>query len=383
MANDVTAKKKPLTRFGEFDFLKAAAILGLPAVHLLEEAMEGGYASAGLEKFGFMIIGLCAFGPSVFMICMGFGVGGGRMNVDALRRNGIQFLLIGAILNVLRWFIPGILQSILIDKNLLDDFEFCIQSDIYYFVGIFYIFYSILRQLKIQSLGTIGISIVMLTINTLLTPFMSTHITNTTLACLVGNFVYVNETSCFPLLSWAIFPSIGIFLGEILKKSDDEQRENIMKRVLDFSAVLFVSFTVFLWTYHIDIEKALVSPANEYITDLPNVVLLVSLALFLVALTYYLCKHIGASKFMEFMLRISAFIIPFYMTQWVIIAWIFYGVEICHGTEGCFNLWWYIGCVIVVTAFCIYVATKHGMKLMKVLLKVTTFKKKKKKKAKA
>lgn len=82
------------------------------------------------------------------------------MNVDALRRNGIQFLLIGAILNVLRWFIPGILQSILIDKNLLDDFEFCIQSDIYYFVGIFYIFYSILRQLKIQSLGTIGISIV-------------------------------------------------------------------------------------------------------------------------------------------------------------------------------------------------------------------------------
>ena len=137
MANDVTAKKKPLTRFGEFDFLKAAAILGLPAVHLLEEAMEGGYASAGLEKFGFMIIGLCAFGPSVFMICMGFGVGGGRMNVDALRRNGIQFLLIGAILNVLRWFIPGILQSILIDKNLLDDFEFCIQSDIYYFVGIF------------------------------------------------------------------------------------------------------------------------------------------------------------------------------------------------------------------------------------------------------
>ena len=101
-----------------------------------------------------------------------------------------------------------------------------------------------------------------------------------------------------------------------------------MRRVFDFSAVLFLSFTVFLYTYKISIMKALVSPANEYITDLPNVILLLSLALFLIALTYYLCKHIGSSKFMAYMLKIS---------------------------------------------------TKHGMKLMKLVLRITSLKKKRKK----
>lgn len=76
METQITSRKKPLTRFGEFELLKAIAILGLPAVHIMEEAIEAGYAGAGLTQFGQAIIGLCAFGPSVFMICMGFGIGG-------------------------------------------------------------------------------------------------------------------------------------------------------------------------------------------------------------------------------------------------------------------------------------------------------------------
>ena len=48
--------------------------------------------------------------------------------------------------------------------------------------------------------------------------------------------------------------------------------------------------------YGIDFMQVLVSPSNEYITDLPNVILLISLALFLVSLTYYLCKKDHISK---------------------------------------------------------------------------------------
>ena len=36
-------KKKPLTRFGEFELLKAIAIIGLPAIHVMEEILEGGF----------------------------------------------------------------------------------------------------------------------------------------------------------------------------------------------------------------------------------------------------------------------------------------------------------------------------------------------------
>ena len=152
---------------------------------------------------------------------------------------------------------------------------------------------------------------------------------------------------------------------------------------LDFSAVLLGSFCVFLWFYKIDIIKVLVSPANKYITDLPNVIMLLSLALFLLSLNYYLCKKIGSSKFMEFMLRISTFIIPFYLLQWVIIAWVFYLLNIFGAPAGCFNIGIYAASVVAVTAICIFVTIKFGMKIMKLLLKITSFKKRKPKKKEA
>lgn len=240
-----------------------------------------------------------------------------------------------------------------------------------------------MKRLKLTPAGMILTSMLLLTVNTLLTPLTSEYVTNDIAASLLGNLVYVNETSCFPLLSWSIFPSIGILLGDVLKKADDEKREAIMRRMLDFSFVLFASFTVFLITYDIDYMKVLVSPANEYITDLPNVILLVSLALFLVSLTYYLCKLIGASKFMEFMLRISAFIVTFYLLQWVIVAWIFYALPMLRVPEESFGIGWFLLSTVVVTAFCIVVTNKRGMKIMKLLLKITSPSKKKKRKAKA
>lgn len=374
--------KKPLTRFGEFELLKAGAILGLPAIHVMEEILEGGFGGPGLQAIGGFVIGLCAFGPSVFMICMGFGIGGSKSSPESIRRTGIQFLLIGAILNIFRWFLPGVLQAIVIHTPLIEDFEFCLQSDIYYFAGIFFVVHSFFKQWKIQTSGLLMFSILGLTLNTLLTPITNRFVTNGIAASLLGNIVYVNETSCFPLLSWAIFPSTGILLGEILKKSDEEKRENFMRRLLDFSLVLFISFTVFLWDRKIDIMRTLVSPANEYITDLPNVILLISLALLLVALTYFLCKKIGASSFMEFMLRISAFIIPFYLLQWVLVSWLVYAMAILRMPHECFGIGHYIISVAIITVICIFVSTRYGMKIMKFLLKITTIKKKRKKKAK-
>ena len=389
-------QKKPLTRFGEFELLKAIAIIGLPAVHLMEESLEKGFASPGLTQFGNAILVLCAFGPSVFMVCMGFGIGGGKTSPKNIRANGIQFLLIGLLLNIFRWLIPGILRSVVLQRNMIQDVDFCLQSDIYYFAGLYFILYSYLKQWKIPISGIIMISILMLTANTLLTPFTGTlfpdlmdndpvndSVPALIIGSILGNFVYVDHTSCFPLLSWAIFPSIGVLLGEILKKSDDEKRETIMRCVLGSSAVMLIAFIVFLWDYKIDILKALVSPANDYITDLPNVILLLSLALLLVTAFYYLCKRIGSSRFMEFMLRISTFIIPFYLLQWLIVAWIFYLMSTFRAPEGCYTLPMYIGSVVVVTAFCMFMTSRYGMKMMKQLLKITSFKKKPAKKANA
>lgn len=143
--------------------------MGLPAILLMEEALEAGYASPGLQALGDFIIGLCAFGPSFFMICMGFGIGGGRSSADSIRKIGIQFLLIGAILNLFRWLLPGIISHFVLNTRLIDDINFYLQSDIYYSAGLFYIFYFFIKKRKLSTASLLMISVLMLTANTLLT----------------------------------------------------------------------------------------------------------------------------------------------------------------------------------------------------------------------
>ena len=220
----------------------------------------------------------------------------------------------------------------------------------------------------------------MLTVNTLLTPFMSGIVTNQYLISIIGNLIYIDETSCFPLFSWAIFPTVGILLGELLKKATDEKRASIMKQMLLFSPIVFISYLVSLRLYGHDIMKVMVSPLNNYITDLPNVVLMISLALFLFALFYYVCNIIDKSRFMKFMVKISTYIVPFYMLQWILVSWVFYGMDLFACEEGILTLLWFVIVAILIMGICIYVATKHGMRATKFLLRLISFRRKNKKK---
>ena len=376
--NSITNNR--IHKFGEFDLMKAIAVLGLPIVHLLEEGIYGNYVSQEVYKLEEFIVALCIVGPSIFMMCMGFSMGGARNSPKSLARQGIRFLSLGAILNLVRWILPGLLLWIVQGIPISEEIILFLVSDIYFFVGIFCLFYALMRKLKLNTYEILVTTLVMLTVNTLLTPVMPEIITNEYLIAFVGNFVYVDETSCFPLLSWAIFPTVGILLGEVLKKVTDERRARIMKHMLLFSPVVFISYLVSLSLYGHDIMKVMVSPLNSYITDLPNVILMVSLALFLFALLYYICIAIDKSRFMSFMMKISTYIVPFYMLQWVLVSWMFYGMYLFECEEGVLTLTWFAIAAILVTGICVYVSVKHGMKATKFLARLSSFKFKRKKK---
>ena len=84
---------------------------------------------------------------------------------------------------------------------------------------------------------------------------------------------------------------------------------------------------------------------------------------------------------MNFMVKISTFVVPFYMLQWVLVSWLFYGMDLFKCEKGVLTLPWFIVAAILITGVCIYVAVKHGMKVTKFLVRLTTFKRKKKRKA--
>lgn len=373
METDTLANKR-IYKFGEFELMKAIAVLGLPIVHLLEEGIFDNYVSESVRHLEAFIVALCIVGPSIFMMCMGFSMGGLRNTYKSTLRQGLRFLMLGALLNLIRWILPGLLLYAVRGDSMVDDICYFLSSDIYYFVGIFLVFYALMLKLKLKTSWILMITIVMLTVNTLLTPIMPKIVTREYLIQFVGNFIYVDETSCFPLLSWAIFPTAGIFLGDVLKKATDEKRASIMKHLLVFSPVVFVSYLVSLRLYGHDIMRVMVSPLNSYITDLPNVILMISLALFLFALLYYVCKAIDKSRFMSFMVKISTYVVPFYMLQWILVSWIFYTMDLFECEEGVLTLMWFIIAAVLITGICIYVAVKHGMKATKFLVRLTTFK---------
>ena len=366
-------------RFGEFELMKAFAILGLPIVHLLEEGICSNYVSENVHKLEAFIVALCIVGPSIFMMCMGFGIGGTHNTPRGAMKLGFRFLAIGAILNLIRWILPGLLLFLVHGISMSEAIFYFFASDIYYFVGIFYLFYALMLKLKLTTSAVLVTTIVMLTINTLLTPVMSDIITNDYLIAIIGNIVYIDGTSCFPLLSWAVFPTAGILLGDVLKKVTDEKRGVIMKRMLIFSPVIFISYLVSLSIYGHDIMKVMVSPLNDYITDLPNVILMISLALFLFAALYYISNWIDETRFMKLMLKISTNIIPFYMLQWILVSWVFFGMDLFECKEGVLTLPWFIIAAALITGICIYVAVKHGMKITKIILRMLSFRRKKKK----
>ena len=376
--NSVTSNR--VHKFGEFDLMKAIAVLGLPVVHLLEEGIYGDYVSKDVYKLEAFIVALCIVGPSIFMMCMGFSMGGSRNLPRVLVKQGLRFLSLGAILNLIRWILPGLLLWAVRGDPLKDDICYFLVSDIYFFVGIFCLFYALMRKIKLSTAETFVVTIIMLTVNTMLTPVMPQIITNDYLIALVGNFVYIDGTSCFPLLSWAIFPTTGLLLGEVLKKVSEERRGKIMKHMLLFSPVVFISYLVSLCLYGHDAMKVMVSPLNSYITDLPNVILMISLALFLFAVLYYVCRVIDGSHFMSFMVKISTYIVPFYMLQWVLVSWIFYGMDIFDCERGILTLGWFISLAILITGICIYVSVRHGMRATKFLARLSSFKFKRRKK---
>jgi hypothetical protein len=208
---------------------------------------------------------------------------------------------------------------------------------------------------------------------------MSDIITNYYLIGILGNVVYIDGTSCFPLLSWAIFPTVGILLGDVLKKVTDEKRGSIMKHMLIFSPVVFASYLVSLTLYGHDVMRVMVSPLNDYITDLPNVILMISLALFLFAVFYYVSNWIDETRFMKFMLKISMHIIPFYLIQWIMVSWVFFGMDLFLCEEGILTLPWFIIAAALITGICIYITVKHGMKVTRILLRLISFRRRKKK----
>ena len=143
-----------------------------------------------------------------------------------------------------------------------------------------------------------------------------------TAAFFCGRFFYVDENSCFPLLSWTIFPVLGYCFGKIYRSFQTEKdRQGFVLRMLIFCYVMYCALFYTFQSYKLNPNLIELSPANNYITDYGNVLLLICIAGMMIGIFYFAYMKRTESKPIKGLLKLSAVIMPFYLIQWVIICW--------------------------------------------------------------
>lgn len=97
-----------------------------------------------------------------------------------------------------------------------------------------------------------------------------------------------------------------------------------MKKMMPVAAAIFAITAVAVIASGRDLLLVYASPANSYITDVPNVALVGSTLLFAAALTHKVAIKIQGSRALAWFVRTSKGIIPYYTCQWICVCWLEY-----------------------------------------------------------
>ena len=311
-------------RFLELDLARAVLILMLPFVHCYEEFANGGYLSAGAVDVGSILLYLCALGPAGFMIYLGMNVVfSSHSTPGELCRRGLKTIGYFCLLNVCRAVLPSFVAWLNgFDYAFEEGLTWALSSDILFFAGCAFLFFALMLKLRARPLHMLIVSLLLLTLNTLIPPI---DLESTYLTAFLGNFFYINETSYFPLLSWLIFPSIGYCAGQTIKTLDTTQKKNRFYLGLAlFSAALLIALYVCMAYYGLDPILIAASPANEYRTDLFNVLLDTCLVGVWTGVVYYACSLMRSKRVLSAAHKVSDAILVFYCVQWALVGWLEY-----------------------------------------------------------
>ncbi len=368
--NTISKQKKLQTNVSvsEWDIIKGIAALGLPFVNVILTFILCEQISDTTMSFCNLILVLTVFGPSVFMICMGIKLQK-TDDPNLLLRYGKGMLFIALLLNLLRTIIPSILVVAVVGSSVDHLVSYLFLSDIYQFVGLFYILLALFRKAKISLAGITVISLLMLTANCLLGGLVKTG--NETVNAIIGNIVYVDQDSVFPLLSWTVFPVFGMLVGKVLENKTQKEIDKICIHTLWISATVLALTVIGLYHTGISAVQIAVSPLNDNKTGPLNIVLVLCINLISIVFVRFLARIIRAEKIKRWLGWMSTNLVIFYFLHWCILTLISYPVaavlELSGKTAGIGLLLILSVAVDVVT---IIIVNKFGFSIIKRIFKV-------------
>ena len=312
-------------RYHDLDLARAIPLLFLPFIHCYEEFNAIHLLSPTLVERGRIFLFLCMICPSVFMMELGMNITFSTHTSDTeLAHRGIRTILYFYLLNIARGGIPAIVFGLIFKQyDAIKELRICLlQSDILFFAGAAFLFFALMKHWNVKPYHILVIAIFLLALDILI-PNGITQ--NYTLRALLGNIFYVSSGSCFPLLSWLIFPTVGYLMGGYLKKLPDEKSINSFFRDMLFGSIAVLLCTAAcLKNYGLNPLLIATSPANDYITDLFNVLLDLAIAGIWFSVIHFLYGCIHSVRIKRVADIISRGILSFFVIQWLFVGWIEY-----------------------------------------------------------
>lgn len=301
------------------DLLKALSIVCMILCHTVMRlaAHRPGYSTETGYLFGDAVLGCYVGVAHAFMLAMGIGFIFSKKTTPLyLLKRGISIYILGYLFNIFRFGVYAILDyAVKVDYS-PDLFHAVFFQDIFQFAGLAMMMTALLMKLKLNEVGILIVGIVLSCIGSVV-PDVQTG--NAFLDIVIGNFVTsTNVPSHFTFLNWYIFVAVGMFLGKVLKRLQDEKR--FYKRLLWISCIIMSAFVLTTVKYGMFFLNRL---HRYYAVSILEAVGYLSIDFFLLSLFYFAMQRFETGK-PEICMTMSRNLTQMYLLHWCMLCFLEY-----------------------------------------------------------
>ena len=328
MMNVTTQNKRLLS----IDLARGLAVFFMIAVHTLEvfasEEVKNSVFGQIIEFFG---------GPPaapVFMTLMGFSfIYSRKSELKPRLLRGFKIFLSGYILNIIRGVLPFALSNYLkmdiietFPPEQLNGYTILTIVDILQFAGIALMIMALIQEFKINKYVILFSAFLI----SMLSPFLwglnlNIPVIDQILELFWGDqpieFSFIENKIFFPVFPWLSFPLLGMFLGETMKNTNDQNRTFKYFGIGGFLVLLIgiaISYNNFEYQF------------NDYYHSRQGAMLFMcGFVVLWIYITKIAIDKLPTNKLFDLLFKWSKGVTNIYFAQWIIIIWsiAFFGIN--------------------------------------------------------
>lgn len=337
-----------MKRFLEIDLLKVLALAIMPMSHIFDEFGNYYDLMKDIPQTSTLELGLLFMNiPTIFMICLGFGIVFSKNSTpQKLLQRGLWMFVIEGVLNLFRITVPHFSASFFTGNSeyFAQSFEIFLMSDILPFAGFAFLFFALVKKFDMSKTMVLFIGLFLTLIQTIIPQY---EIQNVYLKHLAGYFIYIDDTSFFPIVSWLIYPIIGYLLANKLIKVENKTRCYL--KIGGLGLIIFTITNLFLLLTNSMQARYYLYMETGFHMDLMTTLIVLSIGLIVVSVAYFVCSFIKNKLLIKVINNISKNVNSIYCIHWVLVK-ILWTFAVIYNYKIEYNQLFFIGFLIFVVS---------------------------------